>query len=203
MPTDWAPSSEDLINSLNNVVFITVHPGHVSPAALSKVNTVIVVGREPKSLLDEFARTINIAAPEAPTRDLERGQALVWFRDENRVVPNVTVEPGRNQHQRHKRKYAEGALEEDRSFYFTGPKGSMNLRAQNLNTFVQLADGVDAETWLFHLKRHDYSTWLRQALKDSELAAQVESIEGDENLPEGESRKRVKDAILQRYSAPA
>jgi hypothetical protein len=32
-------------------MLITVHPEHVSPVALSKINTVLVVGREPKKLL--------------------------------------------------------------------------------------------------------------------------------------------------------
>ena len=41
LPTDWAPSSPELAEQLSNVLLITVHPGHVSPAALSKINTVI------------------------------------------------------------------------------------------------------------------------------------------------------------------
>ena len=56
-------------------------------------------------------------------RDLERGEALVWFRDENRLIPEVKVEPARNEHLRHRRKYAEGELEPERSFYFRGPEG--------------------------------------------------------------------------------
>lgn len=203
LPKNWAPSSPELVDQLSNIVLITVHPGHVSPAALSKVNAVIVVGREPKTLLDEFARTIDVAVPDADTRDLERGEALVWVREENRVIPVVKAEPSRSEHHRHKRKYAAGELEEDRSFYFRGPDASLNLRARNLNTFVQLAEGVDQKTWLFHLKRHDYSRWLRQSLKDSELADQIEAIENDESIPEHESRQRVKESILQKYAAPA
>ena len=49
------------------------------------------------------------------------GEALVWLRDENRVIPDLKAEPSRNEHRRHRRKYAEGELEEDRSFYFKGP----------------------------------------------------------------------------------
>ena len=203
LPTDWAPSSPELTEQLSNIVLITVHPGHVSPAALSRINTVIVVGRQPKAILEEFGKTVNAASPDAPSQDLDRGEALVWFRDENRLVPQLKVEPCRNEHQRHRRKYAEGELEPERSFYFTGPEGAMNLRAQNLNTFVQIAEGVDQKTWLFHLKRSDYSSWLRSSLKDSELADQIESIEKDESLPERESRQRVKEMIQQKYTAPA
>jgi len=203
LPTDWAPSSPELTEQLSNIVLITVHPGHVSPAALSKINTVIVVGREAKATLEEFGKTVDVASPEVPSRNLDRGEAMVWFRDENRLVPHLKVEPSRNEHQRHRRKYAEGELEPERSFYFRGPEGEMNLRAQNLNTFVQIAEGVDQNTWLFHLRRSDYSSWLRSSLKDSELADQIESIEKDGTLPERESRQRVKEMIQQKYTAPA
>jgi hypothetical protein len=108
LPADWAPSSPALIDQLSNVLLITVHPGHVSTAALSKINTVIIVGREPKAILEEFAKTIQVASPEAPARDLERGEALVWFRDENRSIAPLKVEPCHSEHLRHGRKYAEG-----------------------------------------------------------------------------------------------
>jgi HAD superfamily hydrolase (TIGR01484 family) len=203
LPTYWAPSSPELVDNLTNVMFITVHPSHISPAALKRVNTVMVVGREPKAPLDDFAKTIDAVVPEASIPDQEPGEAVVWFRVDNRLLSGVNVEPSQTEHHRHRRKYAEGELGEDRSFFFKGPKGNMNLRAQNLNIFMQLADGVDPETWLFHLRRHDYSGWIRSALKDSELANEVEAIESDEGTPERESRKRVKEAILQKYSAPA
>ena len=31
--------------------------------------------------------------------------------------------------------------------------------------FVQMADGVDDETWMHHLKAHDYSRWMREAIE--------------------------------------
>ncbi|WP_243713820.1 hypothetical protein [Nostoc sp. 106C] len=43
--------------------------------------------------------------------------------------------------------------------------------------FTQIAEGVDEETWLFHLQRGDYSRWFREAIKDESLAEEVEKIE--------------------------
>ena len=54
--------------------------------------------------------------------------------------------------ERHTRKYAEGELGEDKSFYFRGPDNALNLRAQNLTIFLQMADGVDDQTWRHHLE---------------------------------------------------
>jgi hypothetical protein len=78
--------------------------------------------------------------------------------------------PSRTQRRRHRRKYAEGEIEPERSFYFRGPEGTLNLRAQNLLLFQQLAEGVDDATWLHHLRRGDYSRWFRDAIKDEALA---------------------------------
>jgi hypothetical protein len=40
-----------------------------------------------------------------------------------------------------------------------GPENALNLRAQNLMIFLQLADGVDDRTWQHHLHAGDYSRW--------------------------------------------
>jgi hypothetical protein len=61
---------------------------------------------------------------------------------------------------------------------------------------------LDPKTWLYHLKRGDYSKCVRNSLSDVELAEQIENIERDENLPQAESRQRVKEMILQKYTAP-
>ena len=76
------------------------------------------------------------------------------------------------------------------------------MRAHNLALFLQMADGVDPETWSFHLERNDYSTWLRDAVKDTELAAEVETIERLTARAD-ESRALVRKAIDRRYTLPA
>ena len=54
----------------------------------------------------------------------------------------MTIEPPKTELRRHRRKYAAGELGEDKSFYFRGPGGKLNLRAHNMNMFAQLAEGV-------------------------------------------------------------
>ncbi|HLH02723.1 MAG TPA: HAD-IIB family hydrolase [Bryobacteraceae bacterium] len=201
-PSEWGPASTEMTDELSNLMLVTVHPEHVSPNALRKINTVIAVGHAPDKLLQEFARSCGADAPPAVPGDLERGQAFVWFVDGNRNM-TVKLEPARHEHLRHRRKYAEGQLEPERVFHFRGPEGKLDLRAHNLNTFLQIADGIDSDTWLFHLKRGDYSNWLRHSLKDDELADQVGQTEQDQSLPDRETRERIKQAVLDKYTAPA
>jgi hypothetical protein len=91
----------------------------------------------------------------------------------------------------------------DVSFYFRGPEGKLNLRAQNLKIFLQLAEGVDDETWLYHLQRGEYSHWFREVIKDEDLAAEARGIEQRADMPARETRALVRAAIEQRYTAPA
>ena len=191
------------MSQLGNILMITVHPEHVSPNALFTVNTVIAVGRAPNETLNELAEVVDVPAPDAPSDDLAAGEALIWFRDTNRVLSKVRVAPPRAELDRHKRKYAQGELEDERVFYFHGPRNELNLRARNLTTFIELAEGLDADTWLFHLKRGDYSNWFRNGVKDATLADRIAEIEQNKELPPAESRREIKKLIEAKYTAPA
>jgi hypothetical protein len=79
----------------------------------------------------------------------------------------------------------------------------LNLRAQNLILFMQIADGVDDATWLHHLRQGDYSRWFREAIKDELLAEEVAPLEERQELTAAEGRDLVRKAIEQRYTLPA
>jgi len=97
----------------------------------------------------------------------------------------------------------EGELGKDKSFYFRGPEGKLNLRAQNLRIFIQLAEGVDDATWLHHLHQGDYAHWFRTIIQDTSLAEEASEIGKRRDLSARESRALVKTAIENRYTAPA
>jgi hypothetical protein len=109
--------------------------------------------------------------------------------------------PGRAERIRHLRKYAEGNLRWN-SFYFRGPDNRHNLKAQNLAIFCQIAEGIDEETWMFHLRRADYSRWLREAVHDDFLAKEVEQIESRTDLTPWQTRRMITGLISVRYTLP-
>jgi hydroxymethylpyrimidine pyrophosphatase-like HAD family hydrolase len=130
---------------------------------------------------------------------LERGEAAIAWRDPHRPATRFRVRKRRVEHRRHVRKYTEGELPPDRSFYFRGPEATLNLRAANLIRFVELAEGVDEATWAHHLRRGEYSAWMRDMIKDPELADEIRALERD-GAPPTESRRIVLDAIRRRYA---
>jgi hypothetical protein len=133
---------------------------------------------------------------------LERGQAEVARRVDPHRTERVNLIVGATTLRRHERKYAAGELGRADSFYFTGPERKLHLRAGNLLTFLQLAEGVDDATWRHHLRRHDYSTWIRTALRDEVLANEIRAVEDDADLAEDNGRRRIDRAIRARYTLP-
>jgi HAD superfamily hydrolase (TIGR01484 family) len=199
LPESWSSSRLTLPRELAGTLMITVHPDLVSPAVLASVNVVVAVGPEPGAVIRAFCAAAGRAAPPSPLAR-EPGQIVVWHPGSAALPLVIHSIPPQGERRRHIRKYAQGELGEDKSFYFRGPQGRLNLRAQNLMLFVQLSEGVDDETWLHHLKRRDYSHWLREAIKDEDLASQVAAVEARTDLSPAESRARVRSSIERRYT---
>ena len=102
-------------------------------------------------------------------------------------------------HQRHQHQYFDGSMDPENRFYFRGPKGTLNLAADNLRTFMQLAEGVDNETWVYHLKRGDYACWFRDKIQNEELAAVTEQLQRADDVSPQDSRQRVLEMIRKLY----
>jgi hydroxymethylpyrimidine pyrophosphatase-like HAD family hydrolase/energy-coupling factor transporter ATP-binding protein EcfA2 len=187
------------------VLFVTVHPGSVEPTMFANVGTLLVIGRHPAGTVAEFCKVTREKTPRVPTPGedgLPHGDALVWWRGEKQAVV-LHTKPPRTERKRHSRKYAEGNLGPDRSFYFRGPDGKLNLKASNLNLFLQLADGVDDDTWEFHRRSGDFSEWVRTQIKDEALADELAEIEQDRRKTPAETRADVRAAVEARYTLPA
>jgi HAD superfamily hydrolase (TIGR01484 family) len=186
---------------LSETVFVTVHPDRLAPAVVRAVDVLIAVGGSPEKTLREFA----VAAGRAPTdlHALHRGkdQVVCWFVRTGDPPFAMRVIPGQAERIRHHRKYAEGDVRYN-SFYFRGPVGKHNLKAQNLTVFCQIAEGIGEETWMFHLRRHDYSRWMRDVIRNRELAAAVEDIERRAGLSPAQARALVCAAVEARYTLP-
>jgi HAD superfamily hydrolase (TIGR01484 family) len=199
MPAVWEKAENGAPLAAGSTLLITVHPEMVAADVLAGVNGVIAVGKEPGKTLREFSKVAGVKLPSAPAAELESGEVLVWQQGDE--VRRVRVEPGAAERLRHRRKYAAGDVHE-KSFYFRGPEGKLSLRAQNLNIFMQMAAGVDDETWTHHLAQGHYSAWVKDAIKDPDLARHIEEIEHS-GLDAQESRQRIFAAIEERYTGAA
>jgi hypothetical protein len=202
LPVSWSPGTLTLPRELDGTLMITVHPDRISPEVLASMSVLVAVGPDPDAVLRAFGAAAGRSVPPSPPAP-EPDRIVLWR--PGTPAPPLVVHgiPPQGERRRHVRKYAQGDLGEEKSFYFRGPQGRLNLRAQNLMLFLQLSEGVDDATWAHHLGRGDYSQWLRESIKDDELASEVAAVEGRADLSPVESRARVRAAIERRYTLPS
>lgn len=188
-PTSWGET-----------ILVTVHPSRVAPAILASVDAVLAIGDSPERTLGEFAGAAGrtLAWPQS-LRD-EPDRVVAWFVKDG-LPFSMQPERGRAERLRHVRKYAEGDLRWH-SFYFRGPDGRHNIKAQNLAIFCQIAEGIDEQTWMFQLRRGDYSRWFRGAIKDAHLADEAQRIEQRQDLTPVQTRALIRELVLARYTLP-
>ncbi len=203
LPAGWEPAATVITTELASMIYVTVHPEWISQEVLRQVNVIATLGDGPQATLHKFCESLGIAAPPLAAVEVSSGEALAWLRDSGEPPFLLTIAPSHIERRRHRRKYAEGELPPERSFYFRGADNQLNLRAQNLILFTQMAEGVDTATWQHHLRRGDYSRWMRDCIKDDVLADEV--LEVEQSVPDdaAESLQRVKAAIEHHYTLPA
>lgn len=202
LPRDLEAAPVILAQVPSAMLYVTVHPDSIAPAVSKSVDAIAVLGETPAQALAAVATAAGVAPPRAEDTTLPSGQAMFW-RVGEATATQFTSAGQRSQRRRHRRKYAEGELAEERSFWFRGPHGRLKLRAQNLTAFLEIGDGVDDDTWQHHLRAHDYSRWMREFIKDPELAEEVVQVEDDAALDAAQSRRRVREAVERRYTLPA
>jgi HAD superfamily hydrolase (TIGR01484 family) len=191
LPTSWSPVEASLPRVLENTIFITVHPEQVAKPALQMVDVVLGIGESALTVFASYAEHMQIRPPKYRGPAPKSGEALAWFAKSGQDPLLLTPVRGSRERVRHVRQYAEGELSPQQSFFFRGPQSRLNLRAQNLRSFLQLAEGVDDETWMFHLRRGDFSSWFKTIINDDELAREAAEIERDEAASPHDSRDRI------------
>ncbi|HEX5048828.1 MAG TPA: HAD family hydrolase [Gammaproteobacteria bacterium] len=202
LPQTWRHAESTLPPKFGETILVTVHPDYLTPPILSLIDVAFAVGHSPDQTLGAFARTTGRRLTWPQDLAYEPGKIVAWIVGEQGEPFSMKAQSPRAERLRHLRKYAEGNLGYH-SFYFRGPDCRHNLRAQNLAIFSQIAEGIDEETWMFHLRSHHYSQWFRQSIKDSRLADEMERIEQRTDITPQQTRDLVRALIGARYTLPA
>jgi hypothetical protein len=203
LPREWHPVQAVMSQDLTGMVYVTVHPDHVAKPVLETVDVAVCLGEDPADAIGRFCHALNLPVPLGEFGALDPGDGVFWDRKSNEQPYRLHIAPCEADRRRHRRKYAEGELPADRSFYLRGPEDRLNLRAHNLFQFMELGEGLDDQTWLHHLQRGDYSTWMSEGIKDPTLADRVRQIEQQPFIDANRSRQLIRSAVEDRYTVPA
>ncbi len=201
LPGTWGHAASVLPQRLRETILVTVHPEHLTPAILASIDVAVAIGHSPEQTLEGFARASDRTLSWPVDLRYQADRVVAWFSAEGLPPFAMQAHPGRAERIRHRRKYAEGNLRWH-SFYFRGPDQHHNLKAQNLMVFCQTAEGIDETTWMYHLRRSDYSRWFRDVIKDDYLADETERIERRTDLAPRQTRRMIQELVNTRYTLP-
>jgi HAD superfamily hydrolase (TIGR01484 family) len=129
LPAAWEPAWPALPQKLDRVALVTLEADSIAQPLLASIDTVVAVGDKAAETLDRFAELRGVPSPGV-SHGAPPGGALLWQVSANAPAIGIRIARSSIAHRRHIRKYAEGDLGEDRSFYFRGPDEKLNLRAQ-------------------------------------------------------------------------
>jgi hydroxymethylpyrimidine pyrophosphatase-like HAD family hydrolase len=196
LPADRGPDSYPVPDDFRDFVLITLSPDQVSKQALCKTGMIMVVGNNTTYPIEQFCNTMKLPLPVIPP--IAEDEMCVWDHEKRQRPTAVRIFIPEKLLKRHKRKYAQGDMTYN-SFVFTGPEKKLNLVAMNLMMFKHLAEGIDDDTWLFHLKRKDFTHWFKDKVHDQRLAEITEEMEkqGDAVI----SKKQILNYIGENYMA--
>ena len=194
----WKPIDELHLEDWRSVMYVTAHADQMPPTVLRSVDLFVALAEDPSKYLDGFCEMVGVRRPELPLEDDGSRRAIAWWRAPRRAVW-FEPPPDRGEHRRHRHQYFDGEMDPADRFYFRGPSGKLNLPVENLRSFMQLADGVDDETWLYHLRRGDYARWFREKIQDEDLAVVSEQLQRADDVSPKNSRQRINEMIRKLY----
>lgn len=107
------------------------------------------------------------------------------------------------EHVRHRRKYADVRLPDDRRFYFHTSDGHVIRPAATMEEFRSTIGRLDQRTLQYHLDRGDFSRWLDGTIADRDFARQVAAWEDEVSARHAADIERMRNqlahAIDERY----
>jgi hydroxymethylpyrimidine pyrophosphatase-like HAD family hydrolase len=197
----WKDLAGSKMTTIGATTVITVDPDQLSPAVIETLDLVIGFGADAAYCINVVAHRLDRAEITVPEVASDPDCAIAWWITSGDEPFQIIPAGCDLEHRRHHRKYAEGDMGPERSFYFRGPDGTTVLQAGSVAAFLELVARVSDESWRFHLKRHDYSTWISDSIGAPDLAVEVARVEDDRCLSSEDSKRRIRK-LLDEYFAP-
>ncbi len=198
-PKTWQLAEMWGAEELEGIIFITAYHDKFSTSVLEHVDWIISIAEQLPEAIAQCCEVMGETLPEfQPPEDYRQHRALAWRRGDSRPTWFSRLAP-RTSGKRHQHSYYEGEMDECLQFVFRGVNNKLSLSTANLKEFIKTARGVDDETWLHHLHRHDYSTWFREVIKDEALSSAIEDIERTQDLSPEKSRKLIVAHVQNRF----
>jgi hypothetical protein len=204
------PDVGDLLDlELGTYTLVTYRLSDLHPNLRAAMDGVILKRttdtREIDALADIVGRTKLTAEWRTILSGLEVGEALLLPGVEEaedkmvrfRLLPRLT------RHVRHKTKYVDVRLAEERGFFFTDLGRNIGLPVRSLKEFVEALQTLPLHILEGHAQRGDFSRWVAAVFHDHALASALQKAEQRHRLGHMQNlRSALTYSIEERYELP-
>ena len=104
---------------MKGVILITVHPEEMAPESLQNIAQALILGQQPKDMLEKFAVAVGAATTFDVGEPLEDGEAFYWKKGGQ--LTRIKIATPHTERRRHLKKYAEGDVGLEKSFFLPRP----------------------------------------------------------------------------------
>jgi hydroxymethylpyrimidine pyrophosphatase-like HAD family hydrolase len=108
-----------------------------------------------------------------------------------------TIADRRTAHVRHRHKYADIRLPNERRFYFHTTNGESIAAAATMHDFTKAIRHLDQQALEYHLERGDFSHWLEGTIADKDLAVRMAAWEDELEARRAADLERIRDQLVQ------
>lgn len=188
-------SLQDIL-SLGDVafIFVTGAASVVYRSNLPRFNTILAAGQSGVEALQEWCRDNDGCTEKFPDLPSGKSGAMLWT--SGKAQPYVFALEELEETVAKSKPSLDAPLDQARQFCFRGPRGALSLSAPTIRQFLEMGAGVDADTWLYHFRKRDYSHWIDRHLGLSDLAAAVEKLEKNESFAPAEAREQLEKMVM-------
>ncbi len=176
-------TARTLDSELAGCVLITYRPSLLQPGILAAVETILATPlTDPAEVL---ALTALCGADGAETSwgkmlaslGIDEATRLPRTPAQGELPQRFKIAPRLTSHVRHRAKYLEVPMPEERAFYFTCHGQNIGGPARTLKEFVQVQQSLPLEALAGHAKRGDFSQWIGKVFGDLPLADAIAGVE--------------------------
>jgi hydroxymethylpyrimidine pyrophosphatase-like HAD family hydrolase len=166
-------------------VMSTYRPSQLHPELLKAIESIIVT---PMTNAVEVHTLVALCDAEAAETEwgkiladlgIDEAAVLLRFNGSSNLPQRFTITGRRTSHVRHRAKYLEVPMPEERAFAFTCNGHQFGPRARTLKEFVILQARLPAASLEGHAQRGDFSRWIRNVFGDEPLAVEIRQVEKD------------------------
>lgn len=179
------PNENGIDLELAAYVMSTYQPSHLHPELLQAIESIIVTPLTNPVELQVLAKLCGAEEAEGEwgkilgNLGIDEAAVLSRFNGGSNLPRRFTITGRRTSHVRHRAKYLEVPMPDERAFVFTCNGHRFGPPARTLKEFVTLQERLPAAALAGHAERGDFSRWIRNVFGDEPLAVKIRQVEKD------------------------